>query len=327
MHPSAWLVWVFSASTVALLLRNPWYLILLAAVALGLRRRLSGRSPGRSTLLFLTSLIAFPTLLNLAFSRAGDTILLRLPVPLVGGPYTLEALLFGLSAGIQIAAVLSVLMVFGEAVTPADLLRRTPPGFYPIGVSATIALTFAPQARRAFAAIREAQQIRGRETRGWRDLPSLFAPLVVLSLESAFGLAEGMGARGWGGGGAEGWRRWFAPVGWVLLAAGMASAVLVPGAGMWPVVTLTTGAAMAVMSARRKAGAGRYRPETWSRRDSVAAGLALGAVAVYLLLALLLPDLLVYFPYPRAEWPVFNPAVALATVLLAAPLWGGPKSD
>lgn len=327
MHPSSWLVWVFSACTVALLMRNPWYLILLGAIALAIRWRLSGQRPGRSTLLFLASLVTFPTLLNLAFSRAGDTILLRLSVPLVGGPYTLEALLFGLSAGIQIACVLSVLVVFGQAVTPADLLRRTPPGFYPIGVSATIALTFAPRARKAFSAIREAQQIRGREPRGLRDVPSLFAPLVVLSLESAFGLAEGMVARGWGGNGLGGWRRWLAAIGWVLLAAGVACAVLMPGAGPWTVLILAAGAVMTAMSMYRQEGGGRYRPETWRRGDSVVVGLALGVLAVFLLLSLLLPEALGYYPYPQARWPSFHPAVALGIVLLAAPLPGRADID
>lgn len=327
MHPSSWLVWVFSASTVALLVRNPWYLILLGAIAVALRWRWSGQPPGRSSLLFLASLIGFPTLLNLAFSRAGETVLLRLSLPLVGGPYTLEALLFGLSAGVQIASVLLVLMVFGQAVTPADLLRRTPPGFYPIGVSATIALTFAPQARRAFTAVREAQQIRGREPKGWRDLPSLFAPLVVLSLESAFGLAEGMVARGWGGRGPVGWRRHLAPTGWVLLAVGLGCAVFVPGVGSWPLVILAAGVTMTVLSLRGQGVGDRYRPEAWRRLDSVVVGLALGVLAVFFLASLVLPDGLGYYPYPRAGWPSFQPALAIALVLLLAPLIGGPGGD
>ncbi len=326
MHPSAWLVWVFCAVTVALLMRNPWYLAEVSAIALAVRWRLGRRPPGRSTLLFFASLIAFPTLLNLAFSRAGETVLLRLPVPFIGGPYTLEALLFGVSAGIQIGCVLAVLMVFSEVVTPADLLRRTPRGLYAVGVSATIALTFAPQAYKAFTAIREAQQIRGHEPRGWRDLPSLFTPLVVMSLESAFGLAEGMVARGWGGSGLEGWRRWLAPIGWVLLAAGLSFAALIPGAGPWPLFILAAGIGVTATCLRRQGTGGRYRPEAWRRADTIASGLALGMLFVFLVLSLVVPEWLGYYPYPRAEWPTFRPALALALGLLAAPLWGKSTS-
>lgn len=326
MHPSTWLVWVFSAVTVALLMRNPWYLAEVSMIALAMRWRVSRQRPGRSTLLLFASLVTFPTLLNLAFSRAGETVLLRLPVPFIGGPYTLEALLFGVSAGVQIGCVLAVLMVFGEVVTPADLLRRTPPGFFPVGVSATIALTFAPQARKAFSAIREAQQVRGHEPRGWRDLPPLFTPLVVLSLESAFALAEGMVARGWGGRGLGGWRRWLAPAGWVLLAAGLSIAALVPGAGLWPLLMLAAGIGVTATSLRRQTAGGRYRPETWHRSDTVASGLALGVLCVFLGLSLVVPEWLGYYPYPRAEWPSFRPALALALSLLAAPLWGRSNS-
>lgn len=321
MHPSTWLVWAFCTVTVALLLRNPWYLAEVGAVALAMQWRLSRQRLARSMLLFFASLITFPTLLNLAFSRAGETVLLRLPVPFIGGPYTLEALLFGVSAGIQIACVLAVLMVFGEAVTPADLLRRSPRGFYAVGLSATIALTFAPRAYKALTGIREAQQIRGHEPRGWRDLPRLFTPLVVLSLESAFALAEGMVARGWSGSGLEGWRRWLAPTGWVLLAAGLSFVALVPGAGLWPLLILAAGIAVTVTGLRRQAAGGRYRPEAWRRADSVASGLALGVLSVFLILSLLVPEWLGYYPYPRAEWPSFHPALALALGLLAAPLW------
>ncbi|MEW6566662.1 MAG: energy-coupling factor transporter transmembrane component T [Chloroflexota bacterium] len=327
MHPTAWLVWVASAATVALLIRNPWYLAELGAIAVAIRWKLSGQRPGRSSLGFILSLMAFPALLNLAFSRAGDTVLLRLPLPVIGGPYTLEALLFGLTAGVQIACVLAVMMVLGYAVTAVDLLRRTPPGFYPVGVSATIGLNFAPQARKAFAAIREAQQVRGHEPRGWRDVPSLVTPLVVLSLESALGLAEGMVARGWGRCGLQGWRRWMVPTGWMLMAVGLAIGALIPSAGLWALACLGAGVSLLWVSLRRQIGGSRYRPVVWHHPDTLVTGLSLGVVAVFLFFALTASSWLGYYPYPQATWPAFRPALALGLVLLAMPLGPGMNHD
>src|SRR3972149_5317783 len=107
----------------------------------------------------------------------GEPALLPLPIPWIGGPYTLEALLFGASAGVQIASLLQVMVVFGEVIQPSDLLRRMPPGLHPAGVAASIGLTFAPQVRRAFASIRQASELRGRRPGGWGGGPSVRPPL------------------------------------------------------------------------------------------------------------------------------------------------------
>jgi energy-coupling factor transport system permease protein len=317
------MLWIASASAVALLTRNPWYLLLLGGVAWAVRWRLTGERPSRRTLALLLSLLAFPALLNLAFSRVGDTVLLRLPLRWIGGPYTLEALLFGLSAGVQIASLLTVMSVFGSAITAPDLLRRTPPGLYPVGVSASIGLTFAPQARKAFAAIREAQEVRGYQTRGWRDLPALVTPLVILSLESALGLAEGMVARGWGRDGLAGWRRWLVGAGWLGLAAGVSLWAVDPGLAGLAFALVVLGVLALWATLRNEAGGTRYRPEAWHRADTIVAGLAIGVAVTFLFLAFAAPTWLTYYPYPRAAWPAFQPALGVAIALLGAPVLVG----
>lgn len=321
LNPTSWIVWVASASTIALVTRNPWYLAILGVLALAVRWKLTGQRLGRTTMGLFGGLLLFPALLNVVLSRVGETVLLRLPIAVLGGPYTLEALLFGLSAGVQIASLLGVMMAFGAALGAPDLLRRTPPGFYPIGVSASIGLSFAPQARKAFAAVREAQQVRGHEPRGWRDLPSLVTPLVVLSLESALGLAEGMVARGWGRGGMRGWRRWLVPTAWISLAAGLVLWALLPEKVGWVLACLTAGGLALWVSLRGQDGKNRYRPEAWSRVDTVIVGVALGVAVAFLFLSLNAPGWLGYYPYPKAAWPSFRLALALGVGLLSGPLW------
>jgi energy-coupling factor transport system permease protein len=317
------MVWIASTSAVALLTRNPGYLLLLGVVAMGVRWRLTGERPGRGSIFLFLSLLAFPALLNVAFSRVGDTVLLRLPIRWIGGPYTLEALLFGLSAGIQIACLLTVMSVFGSAITAPDLLRRTPPGLYPVGVSASIGLTFAPQARKAFAAIREAQEIRGHQPRGWRDLPALVTPLVILSLESALGLAEGMVARGWGRNSHVGWRRWVVGTGWLCLAAGVSLWAVYPGLAGPALVLVVLGVLGLWATLREEAGRTRYRPEAWRRSDTMMTGLTIGVAVTFLFLAFAAPAWLTYYPYPRATWPTFQPALGAAIALLGIPMLMG----
>jgi energy-coupling factor transporter transmembrane protein EcfT len=320
-HPVAWMMWAAGAALPALLTRNPAYLALIGAAALLVQVRVRRRLPARSWLGVLAGLLLFPAALNLLLSRVGETVLLRLPIPWIGGPYTLEALLFGASAGVQIASLLQVMAVFGDVIQPSDLLRRMPPGLHPAGVAASIGLTFAPQVRRSFAAIREASELRGHRPRGWRDVPSIVSPLVVLSLENAMAVAEGMVVRGWGQSPPKGLRRWGAAAGWLALASGLALGAIAPRQAALAAVLVVLGVAATWLSMRTAAGRNRYRPEVWSRGDTFVAGLSLGVLVLFLLVSIVAPGLLTYYPYPRAAWPSFHPTMAAAIMLLTSPLW------
>jgi hypothetical protein len=274
--------------------------------------------PGGSFLLALAEHepALFPAALNLLLSRVGATVLLRLPIRWIGGPYTLEALLFGASAGVQIASLLQVMAVFGEVIRPPDLLRRMPPGLHPAGVAASIGLTFAPQVRRSFAAIREASELRGHRPRGWRDLPALVSPLVVLSLENALAVAEGMVARGWGYTKPRGLRRWGAAAGWLALASGLTLGAVAPAQAIPAGALLMLGAGATWISMRSTRGRNRYRPDVWRRGDTLVAGFSLGVLALFLLsmVSLTSPPP----PHPRA-----GPAPSCTAVRTPAhcPVW------
>ncbi len=315
------MVWTVAAAGIALLSRNPWQLIVVALAALGARWRHSGHSPGRSQAGLYAGLILFPAALNFALSRVGTTVLWRLPLPWIGGPLTLEALLFGLTAGVQIAALLAVMMAFGEAVSSTDLLRRLPRSLYPVGLTASIGLGFAPQARSAFRQIREAQETRGYRPKGWRNLPDLVVPLVVVSLENALAMGEAMASRGWGSIGLSRGVRWWLTAGWMLPAAGLVLWLAAPAWGWASALLLAAGAVCLLVSGRGLPRPTRLRPEIWSLGASLACGLCLGSLAVYLVVTLVRPELLIYYPYPTAAWPAWTPALLLAaTPLVAAPL-------
>ena len=267
MHPVAWMVWTACALLSGLLLRNPWYLGMLGMVALTVRWRGASDRPGPWLLRLVGGFILFSTALNFALSRAGATVLLRFPLAWIGGPYTLEALLFGVSSGVQISSVLLVMVVFSAQVSPQDLLRRIPRPLFPVGVTASVALSFAPRARRAFHALREAQEVRGHRFRGLRDMPRLVTPLVLLSLENATALAEGLVVRGWSRGGQRGWRRWSSALGWLGLAVGVVLWAVAPGRAGLAAACAALGAATLFLTLRHPGGPPRFRPETWKTVD------------------------------------------------------------
>jgi len=318
-HPVAWMAWAASAAAVVLLVRNPWYLLLIAAAATAVRWRATGERPSPGTVRAFAGLMVFPTLLNFLFSRAGETVLLEFPVRYIGGPYTLEALLFGATAGLQLACLLMLMMTFGLAVSPTDILRRIPSGLGPAGITASIGMNFAPQARRSFEAVREAQQVRGHTPRGFRDLQSIVTPLVILSLESAMTVGEGLATRGWGSAALSPRRRRLAWAGMGLFAAGALAWSLAPQRAALAAGMAAAGAGLLLITLTRGGTRSRYRPDVWRASDTLMAGAALGVLALMAALILWAPSLLAYEPYPRATWPGFTWPLALGASLLALP--------
>lgn len=313
------MIWAGSAGCAALLARNPWYLLLIAVVGLAVRWRATGQRPSAGTLRLFVGLMAFPTLFNFIFSRAGQTVILEFPLRWIGGPYTLEALLFGALAGLQLASLLQVMVTFSLLLSPTDLLRRMPAGLAPAGITASIAMNFAPQARRSFDAVREAQQVRGHSPRGFRDLRGIVTPLVILSLESAMTVGEGLATRGWGTEGLRGRQRPAAWAGAGLFALGVLVWWLAP-AQAWIAATLAAAGTCSLLAALTRSGSrSRYRPEAWRRTDTLIVGASLGVLAVVVVLIALAPAMLTYEPYPRVVWPPFDWPVGLVLGLLGLP--------
>jgi energy-coupling factor transport system permease protein len=326
------MIWAIAAGGTAMLLRNPWYLALVVAASLLIRWRASGERLHRSVVGLLFGMMAFPAILNLFFSRAGETVLLRLPLGWLGGPYTLEALLFGLTAGVQIAALLTVMLVFGNVVRPVELLRRIPPALYPAGVAATIGMSFVTQVQKSFTGLREAQQIRGFEAKGLKDLPSITGPLLVLTLESAYGVAEGLAVRGFGNAVSTRKQARWMNAGFALLAMGLIVWAFAPSGLLLGAPLILGGGVLVWASQRSLAALQRYDWEMWDRGDTISVGVCLGVLAAIAVLAFLAPGALTYYPYPRASWPEFLWPLALAVALLSAPGWPfhddrNPSSD
>lgn len=320
LNPTAWLVWTACAATAALLVRNPWYLIALAGVVILVGWQRTGAPPGRGTLALAGSILLASTLINLLFSRAGDTVLLELDIPVLGGPYALEALLFGLAAGLQVVTLLLVMGVFSRAVTAADLLRRTPRSLYPIGVAATIGLSFAPHARQAFLDLREARRLRGALRGSWREAPRLLTPMVFEALERAMDQAESLAARGWASTLPAGNHRWQAALAYAAIAASILLCAAQPDRTALAAGLLIVALVIRWMALRQDSSPVRHQLEAWRRVDTLVAGFA-GVTAVgLLLLSTRAPGSLGYYPYPTAYVPpvAWQPLAAILGLAVPA---------
>lgn len=319
LHPVTWILWTMAATVVALIVRHPVYLLIVALAAIAVRARATGGRTLAGDARLGMGLLVIPALFNLAFSRAGQTVLLELPVPVIGGPYTLEALVYGISAGVQIAAMMLVVLAMSLVVRPTDLLRRMPSSLGQVGMSASMAISFVPQVRASFKSIREAQWIRGRDVRSVRDLALVVHPILVLSLERAHASAEGLAARGWGARSRSSGRRRLASLSLLGLAAGLAWWSAAPVARLIGLGLALACAAVLLLAWRTEGTHARYRPETWQRIDSVITGVVLGSLSVFVLVMAIAPEWITYTPYPVISPPLVSLPLAAAAALLAVP--------
>src|SRR5438128_221174 len=112
-HTRAWLLWVGTAGLAAGVIRNPFYLLIVllaarlvdeaGAVEQGADGAPDPRRQGWGAFLRLGAAIAlFTGLFNFLAAHLGSHVLIRLPAdwPLVGGPLTLEGLVYGLLNGL-----------------------------------------------------------------------------------------------------------------------------------------------------------------------------------------------------------------------------------
>jgi energy-coupling factor transport system ATP-binding protein len=215
LHPVAWLSWAVACTLVVATTRNPLYLLLVtlcAGAAYRAARRIRPETGAHWSLILRAAwtLATISILFNALTVHAGDRALFTLPrtVPLVGsvigGPVTLNALLYGLVSALALGTLILVFAALNAAVGYEELLRLLPRPLTGLGVTMTVAFGFLPQTIVALGEVREAQAVRGqtpgRGPRGGHpgSLPSLVVPVLALGLERAIALAEAMAARGFG---------------------------------------------------------------------------------------------------------------------------------
>lgn len=196
-HPLSWCAWAVAALAAAFIGRNPYLqglLLLVLVDALFIR---SQRWRG-STWRIAIPLATLPILFSVVLSRFGEHVMFTLPsIPIVGGRWTWDAVVFGASSGMALLLTVGVFTVVQRRVRSADLLSLLPRPLYRAGTAVALALALAPQTVAAFQAIREARRLRGRRA-GLASVPALLVPLLLSTLERAIQYGESLDARGYG---------------------------------------------------------------------------------------------------------------------------------
>ena len=335
LHTLSWLGWLGASAYLALVNQQPLHSVLLIMAVGVVFHQVSRRHPESQGWISFLRLGLWVWLVALAFNllsvHAGNQVIIALPQswPVVGGPITVEALLYGLASGASLFGILLVFAAFNMAVEPHRLLRWVPAGLYQAGLVASIALSFVPQMMASSHDIREAQRVRGHTFRGLRDWIPLFVPLLTTALERSLTLAESMEARGFGGiaprraSRRSAWASLAAVTGLVAVLVGLLWRTLNLRPQMVAIILLGMGIALIAASIRLRGQLIKrthYPQERWQKHDTV---VTLACVASWLLTALTQARAgwaLAYYPYPPlSPWPSFAPWVGAAAALLTTP--------
>ena len=194
--------WSAACLVIVLATTNPVYKTLVLAAALA--ALVAGAGFSRTRRLFIAAglVAAFAVVLNFVSAHLGATVLFTLPeqLPAIGGPYTLEALAYGATGGVTVAAAILAAAPFSLLLASDEVMDALPAALSRTGAALASALNLVPAVGATFVQVSEAQRMRGWRPRGPRSWAEVAVPVVLTSVESSIQLAESMEARGFGSG-------------------------------------------------------------------------------------------------------------------------------
>jgi energy-coupling factor transport system permease protein len=229
LNPRAVAAWSIACLFVALFTTNPTYKLLVLAAEFTSLTASIGIARMRRLIVGVTFVATFAALLNAVSAHLGRTILFALPDawPAIGGPYTLEALAFGLTGGITIAAAIFAAAPFSLLLQPHEVLDALPAVLARTGTAIAASMNLVPSVSTSFSEVSEAQRLRGWRPRGPRSWADVVVPVVLTSAESSIQLAESMEARGFGASGRTAFeRKRLAAPDWFLIITSAAAVVM-----------------------------------------------------------------------------------------------------
>ena len=194
--------WSAACLLIVLMTTNPAYKGAVLAAALAALVAGAGLRRVTKLLAAVAVVAAFAALLNFVSAHLGDTVLFSVPpsIPALGGPYTLEALVFGATGGITIAAAILAVAPFSLMLESHDIVDALPDSLARTGATLAASLNLVPEVGATFLQVSEAQRLRGWRPRGPRSWAEVVVPVVLTSVESSLQLAESMEARGFASG-------------------------------------------------------------------------------------------------------------------------------
>ncbi len=335
LHAGAWAMWLAAIVAALAVTRNPIYIGLIlgwiTVVWWTAKSVAHIMNPDQaiplSPLRFGLFVVPVSAVFNALMIPVGEHVLFRLPGGwlLIGGAFTLEALVFGALNGLVLTGLYAAFILVNRVLSTRDIVRLVPRAYHSVAIVVSIAATYVPATLRQYKLIREAQTVRGHRLKGVRTWLPLLIPLLTGGMERALQLAESMTARGYASvdeSRTSVWMRVGMVAGLVIFTAGLLLRLAwqQDGVGM---ALLAVGAIVlvgAVWLAGRSHSQTVYRPSPWRLQDWIVTAGALLTMAAFLYAW---PGMdrssIYYYPYPSLALPGFSLWIGVGTWGLLVP--------
>ncbi|WP_420174672.1 CbiQ family ECF transporter T component [Luteococcus sp. OSA5] len=343
VHPLGWWSWALGCAVAISLVHNPLLVVMSTVLVwIVVLERRSNAPWARSTGAYLTLALVVLGIrmffqVVMGVNRSG-TVLFTLPqlqLPgwaagiRLGGPVTLDGLLYTLYDSLRLVAILLCVGAANSLANPKRALRSIPPALYELSVALVVALSVAPQLVESVQRVRRARRLRGGGT-GLRGLGAVVVPVLEDAIDRSLLLAAGMEARGYGRTHRQ------RPVGAGTTAALMGAMVLitygtflllgVPGSSPWSWLCLLGGVGLAVAGIRvsgRRLAVTRYRPDAWGLPEWTL--LLAGVIAVIAAVVLVAVEPGIASPAASPpQWPQLHLLVLPLLLAVGSPLLTTP---
>lgn len=155
----------------------------------------------RFTLKISLPMLLLTAFINPTFNHSGATVLCYLPK---GNPLTLESILYGISAGAMLAAVLLWFLSFNRVVTSDKFIYLFGRAIPALSLVLSMALRFIPKFKAQLETVKEAQKCIGINTESGsifsrlKNAATVLSIMITWSLENAIETADSMKSRGYG---------------------------------------------------------------------------------------------------------------------------------
>jgi len=120
-------------------------------------------------------------------------------VPLLDGPVTLNAVIYGALSGLALVILVLIGVTVSNVLDWSALLRLMPASLTGVAVAGSVAFLFLPQMARSYREIVDAHAVRGRQIHGLRDFATLGPALLSNGLDRAASMAALLESRSFGG--------------------------------------------------------------------------------------------------------------------------------
>ena len=180
---------------------HPVSLTISLAASLAYAIYLNGRKAVRFSLLYMLPMMLMAAIINPAFNHEGQTILTYLPT---GNPLTLESIVYGVSAAMMLAAVITWFSCYTAVMTSDKFVYLFGRMIPALSLVLSMTLRFVPKFKAQFQVVAEAQRCVGRDTatgsmlQRLKNAITILSIMVTWSLENAIETADSMKSRGYG---------------------------------------------------------------------------------------------------------------------------------